>query len=265
MTKKAPNIFILGIILTLVYSKGFSISSVTLLEGFALAIFLAWFIAKLDLKSRDLFLVVWLSLFAIGNFNNMLEAYFFTRMYPSVGAFIAALPYPFFIAFFESAAAILILRAGGSRNLADVLKAHIGSRTTASWVKRMTASSALYFPIYFLFGMIVSPFVIPYYSSSPGLVIPPVLTIMLLQLAKGVIYAAVLLTVFAAVGEGRKTNFIVASALLYIPGAALPLISSMASLNVISQVAPYHIVELLADSVVYAYAVSHLLSSTRNN
>ncbi len=258
---KTFRIFVLGIILSFIYSKSFSLSLITVFEGFALAIFLAWFISKLDLKSRDAFAVVWLGLFAVGMFNNMLEAYFFTKMYPSVGAFLAALTAPFFITFLESAAAIFLLGGGRSSDLAGALKVHLGSRTAVSWIKRMFASSVLYMPTYFLFGIMVSSFVMPYYLKSPGLVVPPVLTIVILQIAKGVIYAFVLLIVFAAVGKERKTNFIVASALLYIPGAALPLISSMASSNVISQVAPYHIVELFADSVVYAYAVSRLISA----
>ncbi len=260
-TNRAPIIFILGIILSLVYSKGFTVSPVSLLEGLALAIFLSWFITKLDLEPWSAFLIVWLGIFVIGAFNNMLEGYFFTKVYPSFGAFISAIPTAFITTFLESAAALLILRAKGKRDLANALRTHLGSRTASSWVKRMIASSVLYLPIYFFFGMLVSPFVVPYYSSSPGLVIPPVPTIETLEIIRGVIYTVVLLFVFATVGKERKMNFIVASTFLYIPGAALPLVSAMSSSNFLSAVAPYHLVELFGDSVVYGYAASRLIST----
>jgi hypothetical protein len=101
-----------------------------------------------------------------------------------------------------------------------------------------------------------------YYSQpSSSLVIPPVTIIIPLELLRGFIYAVVLLVVFAGIKSGRRLNFVVASTLLYIPGAFLPLISSMVSLSFIYAVAPFHMVEIFADSVVYGYAASRLISA----
>jgi hypothetical protein len=257
----AFKVFILGIVLSFIYSNGLSLSLVTISQGFALAIFLAWFVSKIDLKPRCAFVIVGLSLFVIGMFNNMLEGYFFTKMYSSFWVFAAALPVPIFTAFLESALAIFLIGTKGSRDMAGAMKAYCESRTPVSWIKRMFAASVLYLPIYFLFGLAVSSFVIPIYSQNPELVIPQLSTIATLEIIRGAIYAVVLLLVFVAVGKDRKTNFVVASALLYIPGAALPLISAMTTSNFLSAVAPYHLIELFADSVVYAYAVSRLISA----
>jgi len=82
-----------------------------------------------------------------------------------------------------------------------------------------------------------------------------------LELLRGFIYAVVLLVVFAGIKNESRLNFVVASTLLYIPGAFLPLISSMVSLSFISPVAPFHMVEILADSVVYGYAASRLIGA----
>ncbi|MCZ7357910.1 MAG: hypothetical protein O8C66_03850 [Candidatus Methanoperedens sp.] len=261
MTKSAYRVLILGIILSLIYSRAFSFTLIPVFEGFVLAIFLAWFISKVDLKPRSAFILIWFSLFMIGFFNNLLEAYFFTKVYQSESLIMAIL-ISLFISLLESASAIFLLRPEGSNDITAALKSHIRSRTASSWVKRIIAASAVYFLIYFIFGLMVSPFVMPYYSQpSSGLVIPSITLMIPLELLRGFIYAVVLLVVFAGIKTEQRLNFAVASALLYIPGAFLPLISSMMSLSFISAVAPYHMVEILADSVVYGYAASRLIGA----
>jgi hypothetical protein len=259
--KSAYRVLVLGEILSLIYSRTFSFTLIAVFEGLILAIFLAWFISKVDLKPRSAFILVWFSLFMIGYFNNLLEAYFFTKVYQSE-SFIIAILISLFSALLESTSAILLLRPRGSRDITAALKNYISSRTGISWVKRIIAASAAYFLIYFIFGLMVSPFVMPYYSQpSSGLVIPPVTIIIPLEILRGFIYAVVLSVVFAGIKTGERLKFAVASALLYIPGAFLPLISSMVSLSFIYAVAPYHMVEILADSVVYGYAASRLIGA----
>ena len=262
--KIAYKIFVLGIILSLVYSRTFSLMAV--FEGFALAIFLAWFISKVDLNSRSTFMLVWLGLFVIGVFNNMLEAYFFTTQYSTAGSFANALLMPIATTFLESASAVLLLRPKGNRDMAAALKSYLSSRTKSSWVLRILAASVLYLVVYFIFGLMVSSFVFPYYSNaSSGLVIPPLPTMFSLEIFRGFVYAVVLLVVFAGIKREKNLGFWVASALLYIPGAFLPLLSSMTSLSVISPVAPFHLVELLADSIVYGYVASRLIGAGVKN
>jgi hypothetical protein len=262
LIKSAYRVLALGIILSLIYSRTSSFTLIAAFEGFALAIFLAWFISKVDLKPSGAFILVWFSLFIIGVFNNSLEAYFFTKQYHSIESFMMATLISLFSALLESTSAILLLQPKGSKGITAALKSHISSRTRSSWMKRIIAASAVYFLIYFIFGLMVSPFVMPYYSqTSSGLVIPSLTIMIPLELLRGFIYAVVLLVVFAGIKSGRRLNFVVASILLYIPGAFLPLISSLVSFSVISPVAPFHIVEILADSVVYGYAASRLISA----
>ena len=158
------RVLVLRIILSLIYSRAFSFTLIAVFEGFVLAIFLAWFISKVDLKPGSTFILVWLSLFIIGSFNNSLEAYFFTKQYQSE-SFIMAMLISLFSALLESTCAILLLQPEGSKDITAALKSHISSRTRSSWVKRIIAASAVYFLIYFIFGLMVSPFVMPYYSQ----------------------------------------------------------------------------------------------------
>jgi hypothetical protein len=70
LIKSAYRVLALGIILSLIYSRTSSFTLIAAFEGFALAIFLAWFISKVDLKPSGAFILVWFSLFIIGVFNN---------------------------------------------------------------------------------------------------------------------------------------------------------------------------------------------------
>jgi hypothetical protein len=262
LINSAYRVLVLGIILSLISSWTLSFTLIAVFEGFVLAIFLAWFISKVDLKPGSAFILVWFSLFMIGTFNNSLEAYFFTKQYHSIETLMMTMLIDLFKALLESASAILLLQPEGSKDITSSLKSHISSRTRSSWVKRIIAASAVYLPIYFIFGMMVSPFVIPYYSQpSSGLVIPSFTLIIPLELLRGFIYAVVLLVVFAGIKSGRRLNFVVASTLLFIPGAFLPLIFSMVSFSSLSPVAPFHMVEILGDSVVYGYAASRLIGA----
>jgi hypothetical protein len=54
--KSAYRVLLLGIILSLIYSRIFSFTLIAAFEGFVLAIFLAWFISKVDLKPGSAFI-----------------------------------------------------------------------------------------------------------------------------------------------------------------------------------------------------------------
>lgn len=269
--KVAYRIMALGVILSLLYFlQAFLESSeinqflpfVAIFEGFVLAVFLAWFISKLNLKRGSAFIVIWLSLFLVSDFNNILEGYFFTKMYGSFEFLISANLLAFFIAFLQSTFAILLMHDKGKMTLTGAMKDYVHTRSKGSWVKRIVASSVVYFPIYFIFGMMISPFVMSTYSQpSSGVLVPSFTVIVPLELLRGFIYTIVLLVVFFSVKGTKKLNFTVAATLLYIPGAFLPIAPSLVIPSIMSAVAPFHMVEILADSVVYGYAVARLLSA----
>ncbi|WP_292468204.1 hypothetical protein [Methanolobus sp.] len=83
------------------------------------------------------------------------------------------------------------------------------------------------------------------------------------EILRGAIYAIILTAVFASLKKQKKLNIKVAAALLFIPGAFIPLLSSLTQTSVLTEVAPYHSIEPLADSIVYGYIASRIL--TKNN
>jgi hypothetical protein len=165
----------------------------------------------------------------------------------------------------QTAFTILILRPEGSMTLKSAISCHMMS--IRNYPLRIAAASLAYLPVYFAFGLIVSPFVAPIYANpQSGLSVPSLSLLVPLEILRGAVYAVVLTAVFASLRkqkEQKDLSFKAATALLFIPGGSLPLLSSLTRVNVLSQVAPYHSLELLGDSIVYGYIASRILSNDK--
>ena len=228
----------------------------SLFRGAVLGLFLAWLVPKLGLDRIHLFGVMWFSLFIVGYFNNMIEGYFFTSVFPSFGTFLVGLGVTLIITCPEAGATALLIQSGEG-SLARELTKYFAERGGRSWVIRIAAASLVYFPIYFFFGMLVSPFIMPYYSDpSLGLIVPPLTTIIPLEFFRGFLYVASLLPLVAALKPDSGTVFLVISGMLYIPGAFIPLIVET---SLPAPIIPFHLVEILADSMVYGYVLTRIL------
>jgi hypothetical protein len=124
-------------------------------------------------------------------------------------------------------------------------------------------ASVLWMGIYFVFGSIVGPLVLPYYTA-PGspfhLVLPSIEVVLSLQTLRGFIYVIGVMPLIVALNTDNRRLAIVLSALLYIGGALAVFIIS-------DQFAVFlrivHGVELLADSVVAGVVISALLGRNK--
>jgi len=241
--------------------------AMNILSSVILSLFLAWFVSMIDLRRTHLIFLIWTVLFVIMYLNNMIEGYFFTTVISSPSVFAAGAVIILFVTLIEALIAGLILSTPARRdNLIAALRNYLTGRRTGSWAMRIVASSVAYFPIYFFFGAIVAPYVLPYYSDpSFGLVVPPFTVIAPLEVFRGFLYVVSLLPVIASVKSDRKTVFIVLTATLFVPGALIPLLTASASLP--AHIIPIHLVEILADSIVYGFVLSRILarSSIRGN
>jgi hypothetical protein len=61
----------------------------SMMGNLVLAYYLLWLQGATSLRRRDNALLLWLNLFVVGSFSNMLEGYFFTEVFDSAYAFIA--------------------------------------------------------------------------------------------------------------------------------------------------------------------------------
>ncbi len=232
----------------------------SVMGNLVLAYYLLWLQGATRLRRRDNALLLWLNLFVVGSFSNMLEGYFFTEVFDSAYAFIAGSAVMVVFTGLQAVYASFTLPEGEKR-LRDGLDSYLATRGGSGWAKRVLAGALSYFPVYFFFGMLVSPFVMPYYRDpSLGLVVPPFTVIIPLEVIRGLMYVACLLPIAAALGSGRRTTAVAFIGMLFIPGALLPLLADQ---GLPAPIIPFHLVEIFADSAVYGYVLARLLEAKK--
>jgi hypothetical protein len=231
-----------------------------LLNGAILTGFLAWLVPKIRLSPWSLTILVWLNLLFVEFLNNYVEAYFFTNMYSNTAVLAQSVASALISSVITATAAALLLGYGISGITAS-LKEYLSTRTNSSWILRIALGSVAYFPIYFFFGLLITPFVLPYYSNpSFGLRIPSFAVMIPVEFFRGFVYTLVLLPLLATVvGEGR-TKFIALAAMLYIPGGLIALLGNS---RLPAPIVPFHGVEIMADSIVYGFVLSRILSQPK--
>jgi hypothetical protein len=135
--------------------------------------------------------------------------------------------------------------------------------SASSWIWRFSVGVVLFMPIYYLFGLLVIPFTIEYYRQGLyGLRVPPLDQLLVIMFVRSVLFfAACLPIVVAWHGARRHLAVCLGLALFYFVGFQ-PL--------VIANWMPWelrvpHMLEILADEVVYAWALVMLLRVKNNN
>jgi len=165
-----------------------------------LSIYLAWIQGEMRLSFPGLASVLWLNLFMVGSFSNMVEGFFFTSVFESGSEFMMGALVMLFFSGVQAGLASIILE-GGEKRLKECLREYFAETSAMSWLKRVAIGALSYFPIYFFFGMLVSPFVMPYYSDpSLGLIVPPFTLIIPVEILRGFLYVAALLPIAASLG-----------------------------------------------------------------
>jgi len=226
-----------------------------------LSAYLVWIQGEMRLGFPGLAAVLWLNLFMVGSFSNMVEGYFFTSVFESDAVFIlGALAMIFFSGIQAGLAAIILER--GEKTLRECLVEYLAETDAFGWFKRILIGTLSYFPVYFFFGMLVSPFVIPYYSDpSLGLIVPPFTVIIPVEILRGFLYVATLIPIAASLGADRRTSAVAFAGMLFIVGAFIPLLGDQ---GLPPQIIPYHLAEIFADSVVYGYVLARVLTKKKN-
>jgi hypothetical protein len=231
-----------------------------LLDGAILTGFLAWLVPKIRLSRWSLTLLVWVELLVIEFLSNYVEGYFFTTKFDNATVLIQSVSSALVSSAISATAGALLLGYGATR-ITVSLKEHFATRRRDSWILRILVGSIVYFTIYFFFGLLISPFVVPYYSDpSFGLRIPSFTVLIPVELFRGFVYTLVLLPLLATVVGGRTTKFIALAGMLYIPGALIPLLGNA---SVPAPIIPFHASEILADSIIYGFVLSRILSRPR--
>jgi len=217
-------------------------------------------ISKTHLRRLDLVVLVWLVLFLVQQFSNTLEGLFFTTRYSSTAYLTQSLLTSLLTTFVEGVlAAVLFQPTRHDMSLVSEFSSYFEKRSATSWAWRIGVGSVAYFPIYFFFGALITPFIMPYYSNSSfGLRIPSFTVMIPLEFFRGFLYVLSLLGVFAAVKATRRTMSLVAASILYVPGGLVALMLATATATMPLAIIPFHLTEILADSLVYGAVLTYL-------
>lgn len=220
---------------------------------------LVWMSGKMQLRRFDYFVLISLILFVVGRFSNYVEGLFFTTMFANLSVLTAGVVLSLLLSFVEGGlAAVLFLPESHEGSLFAELSTYFSERRWSSWLWRILLASVAYFPIYFFFGMLISPFVMPYYSDpSLGLKIPSFAVMIPVELFRGFLYVIMMLGIFSTVRAKRWTMAAIVGLILYVPGGLVPLMSEH---TLPPQIVPFHMIEIFADSIVYGIVLTRLLN-----
>jgi hypothetical protein len=132
-------------------------------------------------------------------------------------------------------------------------------RSVKSWAWRLTAAWLSFPIIYFIFGSMAGPIVVPYYKSLDFLTLPPMDVLIQVQLTRSLVILAVILPVFIYSEAGSRISLIMTLSWSFY--ALMGLNGMIAADFFPTAIRWAHGVELLADSIAYALATVFLLAS----
>ncbi len=145
-------------------------------------------------------------------------------------------------------------------SLITQLRNLFSGHSTNWWIFRVLIAGALYYPIYFIFGLMIWPIVEPYYTDpSQGLElkVPSFAVIIPIQLARGIVYVIVLISLIVmAVREGYEKWKLVLFLTAILGGLVLPGYIADQSWPIVLRVA--HGLEITAGSFFHSLVIVKL-------
>lgn len=249
-------IIIQAVVRGLEYSFSITATEEDVLIAVLLSAYLIWLANSLNLKFSHAILLIGIEILVIMFLNNLIEGYFFTDVVSTASEMAISIAYALAFSILTAlATAIVYFQPHPSFDLWENLKARLSMGSKAGWVLRLLLTGPIFLAVYFLFGMLVSPFVTPFYNDpSLGLKIPSISVIIPVEIARGMIYGIVLLPLMASFRYEKLYSYITVSMMLFVVGALVPLIGAPLPAPII----PYHIVEILGDSLVFGYILMWL-------
>lgn len=235
--------------------------ALNLIDGILLALVLGPISLHLPFNRRTRIAVIWLALFIIQEFSNTVEALFFTTYLSTTALFLAASLLGLVITLIEALAAGLLFNPQRPlESFAAEMRTYFKQRSSRSWLLRFAVGSLAYFPIYFTFGAMIAPFVLPYYQDpSMGLTIPSFTVMVPLEFFRGFLYVLALFPILATLRAQKRHAYFATVSMLYVAGALIPF------LTVLGFPIPlriFHGVEILADCLAYGAVLAYLFART---
>jgi hypothetical protein len=216
---------------------------------------------NMPLGIRARFLITWLAVYVIQMLMPVLEGVFFSTMFEGAPELIfGALLFGWILVLPTAlAGALLFSPTDAVRSFKEMSNEYVKMRGTHQFAGRYVIASALWMVIYFVFGNLVAPYVLPYYTNGEagyGLVVPELHILLSLQLLRGFLLVLLILPLIISTSLDWKHLAIIVAALLYIGGAlAIFLISEQYPLLL----RLIHGTEMFADAAVAGIVIAYIL------
>lgn len=232
----------------------------TAITGLLYAVLLRHILHSMTIGARGRFFSIWIAIWIVQMFNPLLEGIFFTNQLTGFTIVFGAVIFGMILPIIYTASAVILFRpenAGSS--LRQRLRDHFSKRRASEWGWRIATASLSWTIIYFVFGNLVAPWVMPYYSdpsSGFNLVYPSLTELLALQTVRGFIYVVSLIPLAISINVDFQRAFTTTASLLFIGGGlAIFLIVETFPLTL----RLFHSIDLLADSIFFGYTFSYFL------
>ncbi len=215
-------------------------------------------LAPLAWRIRGTFTVRWLALvllcYVCLGVNMPFEAAIFTRL-----GGMATMPILFILPclLFAATLALLIKPVDKGDSFLSNAKRFFQGRTAGQWAWRLAAAVCAFPLIYWTFGLMIAPFVRPYYEQGQfGLALPSAVVIVLVQLLRSVLFLAAAMPILIAGATPRRHLILALGLGFYV---LVGLYGMIQTYWLAPTLLVLHNLEIFADSMVYALALVLLL------
>jgi hypothetical protein len=232
----------------------------TALTGLLYAALLRNILQSMTIGTRGRFFSIWIPIWVIQMFNPLLEGIFFTDQLNDPTLILGAIMFGMILTVIYAASAVILFRPKAvDSSILQMLRVHFRNKDASEWGLRLVAASVSWTIIYFIFGNLVAPWVMPYYNDPAGsysLVYPSTVELLALQSIRGIIYVGSLIPLVISMKSNVKRAFMVIASLMFI-GGGLAIFLIVETFPLALRL--FHSVDLLADSIVFGYAFSYFL------
>ena len=226
-------------------------------------LFLALGLALLAHGIRGHLLARWFALFAfvfvIHSVASAIEAHFFTTLEGMLSYMLPVALLPSGLC--ALALALLLAPPPGDDPFIAQTRHYFSTRSLVDWGWRFPTAILAFPIIYFVFGMIIYPFVRDYYQAQEDLRIPGIGLLLLIQHLRSALFVLVILPIFIMWSGSRLRLWLSMGTTLFLLGGLTGLIQGGDLFPM--QIRMIHGIEILADSLVHAAALVLLLGRKR--
>ena len=237
----------------------------TAVTGILYAFVLYYLNTNIPLGRKARFLITWLAIYVIQMLMPVLEGFFFSTQFVGAPELVfGALVFGWVLVLPTALAGVILFKNNDEiRSFGELRREYFGRWSTPQLAGRYVIASALWMVIYFVFGAIVAPYVLPYYTEEGAgyeLMLPELHVILALQLFRGFLLVLMILPMIITTDLDWKRLAIIIGSLLYIGGAlAIFLISEQSPLLL----RMLHGIEMFADATVAGIVIAYILGKKK--